>query len=51
MAYREDVRRINLRELVYKISEIDKIEEIKLPEGLKDAIDLGSSTGAEQVTE
>lgn len=28
MAYREDVRRINLRELVYKISEIDKIEEI-----------------------
>lgn len=28
MAYREDVRRINLRELVYKISKIDKIEEI-----------------------
>lgn len=28
MVYREDVRRINLRELVYKISEIDKIEEI-----------------------
>ena len=28
MEYREDVRRINLRELVYKISEIDKIEEI-----------------------
>lgn len=28
MAQREDIRRINLRELVYKISEIDKIEEI-----------------------
>jgi len=33
------------------VTDIDKIEEIKLPEGLKDAIDLGTSTGAEQVTE
>lgn len=28
MAHREDIRRINLREIVSKISEIDKIEEI-----------------------
>jgi len=33
------------------VKDIDKIEEIKVPAELKDAIDLGASAGAEQVTE
>ncbi|MBQ6948238.1 MAG: hypothetical protein IJN41_01000, partial [Firmicutes bacterium] len=33
------------------VTDIDKIEEIQVPAELKDAIDLGASTGAEQVTE
>lgn len=33
------------------VTEINKIEEIKVPAELKDAIDLGASVGVEQVTE